>query len=135
MVLDETIGNPSITLNKNNRKQWKYFWATLGQMSRLKVLYFNVDTLYPNIWTAELERELLRPLIELRHVPEMYIFVRWVKPIYKDSNPNWFEDEIGKPLIRGDSDDVSVKLFRQSPAGDMRRWIIQKVRALERGDM
>jgi len=99
------------------------------------VLYFNVDTLYPNIWTVELERELLEPLIELRHIPEMYVIVRWVKPMYKDLNSDWLEDKIGKPLIRGDSDNASVKLSQQSAEGDMRQWIIEKVRALERGDL
>ena len=95
-------------------------------MSRLKVLYFNVDTLYPNIWTAELERELLSPLTEMCHLPEMHVIVRWVKPLDQNPNPDWFEDEIGKPLIRWDSTEIPDELV-------MRQWIIEKVRVLETG--
>lgn len=102
-------------------------------MSRLKVLYFNVDTLYPNIWTADLERELLTPLAAFRHVPEMHIIVRWVKP--KDLDPDWFENETGRPLIQGDSVDEADERYRHSPAGDMRGWIIGKVQMLEGGEV
>lgn len=130
LVLDETIGNPSLTLAKSKRRQWQQLWTTLGQMSRLRVLYFNVDTLYPNIWTAGLERDLLTPLLGFRRVLEMHVIVRWVRP--KEVNPDWFEIETGRRLVRGDESDEE---FRQSPAGDMRGWIIEKVRALERGEL
>lgn len=128
LVLDETIGNPSITLKKPNRKQWTHFWETLGQMERLKVLFFNVDTLYPNIWTAELERKLLGPLLKLRHLPEMHVVVRWAKPAYGNQNPDWFENAMKMPLIRWDVMRIPDEL-------DMRWWIIEKVRALERGEL
>lgn len=102
-------------------------------MSRLKVLYFNVDTLYPNIWTAELEREVLRPLVDLLRVPEMHVIVRWVRP--KDSDSEWFENETGRVLVRGDEVDEADEKVRRSPAGDMRSWIIDKVRMLEGGGL
>jgi hypothetical protein len=104
-------------------------------MSRLKVLYFNVDTLYPNIWVAECERELLSPLVELRHLPEMHVIVRWVRPLYKNPNPDWFEDETGKKLIRWNSLEIPDDLFKASPEANMRRWIIEKVGALERDEL
>lgn len=133
LVLDETIGNPSLTLAKRRRRQWQQLWTILGQMSRLKFLYFNVDTLYPNIWTAELEKELLTPLTDFRRILEMYVIVRWARP--KNLDPNWFEIETGRILVRGDEEDESDERFRRSPAGDMRGWIIEKVRALERGEL
>ncbi|KAE9970806.1 hypothetical protein EG328_006071 [Venturia inaequalis] len=133
VVLDETIGNPSLTLAKSKRRQWQQLWTTLGQMTRLKVLYFNVDTLYPNIWTAELERELLTPLVGFRYVLEMHLIVRWVKP--KESDSKWFENESGRDLTRGDEVDEADEEFRHSPAGDMRGWIIDKVQMLEGGNL
>lgn len=133
LVLDETIGNPSLTLAKSKRRQWQQLWTTLRQMTRLKVLYFNVDTLYPNIWTAELERELLTPLVGFRYVLEMHLIVRWVKP--KESDSKWFENESGRDLTRGDEVDEADEEFRHSPAGDMRGWIIDKVRMLEGGNL
>jgi hypothetical protein len=134
LVLDETIGNPSITLNKNNKKQWSHLWTTLGQMSRLKALYFNVDTLYPNLWSAELEKQLLGPLAGFRHLLEMHVLVRWAKPVDADSAPDWFEKEMQRPLIRWDSDDATDDEFKNSLEGDMRRWIIGKVGAIEKGE-
>ncbi|QDS75127.1 hypothetical protein FKW77_007564 [Venturia effusa] len=133
LVLDETIGNPSLTLVKGKRRQWQQFWTTLGQMCRLKVLYFNVDTLYPRIWTAEFERELLGPLRELRSVREMHVVIGWVKPT--DLDPDWFRIETGRVLVREEEGEEADELCRWSPAGDMRGWIIDKVRALERGEL
>lgn len=105
-------------------------------MSRLKTLYFNVDTLYPKIWTAEFERELLTPLVQLHYVPEVFVNVQWEKPVYDDATSNWFEEEIGRPLLRGESLKTPDEINQIYPeASDMRIWIIKTVQALDEGGL
>jgi hypothetical protein len=102
-------------------------------MCRLRVLYFNVDSLYPKAWTAELEKQLLNPLRDVNHVAEMHVIMRWICSPGQDKD--WFENETGKTLVRWDSYELPDKLFEAIPAADLRRWIIDKVGALERGDI
>jgi hypothetical protein len=64
--LDETVGDPAIVLT--NLKQWTRLWRNVAKMTRLRVLYLNVDSLYPRALTAEREQKLLEPLEALTQV-------------------------------------------------------------------
>jgi hypothetical protein len=130
LVLDETIGDPAIL--KANPRNWKQTCTLLSSMPRLKILYFNVDTLYPKAWTAELENRLFAALKEL-DVKDLNIVLRWSAS--NGSPPHFLQvRNQSVPVIRIDDfgmdyDSVS-RLYRQHPVADMRTWIIRQLKAL-----
>lgn len=130
VVLDETIGDPSIAFS--NRKQWNRIWRTLAKMTRLRVLYFNVDTLYPRVWSCEFEKRLLGPLAAVTQVGEMCVILRWCKPAgLEDSEyPSHVRENIWRLNEYKHPDDFYVAC----PPAEMRTWIIDKLLLLESGE-
>jgi hypothetical protein len=129
VVLDETIGDPSLVFSK--RKQWNRIWRTIAKMTRLKVLYFNVDTLYPKAWNCDLERRLLGPLAAVTQIYEMCVIVRWRKPVGLDAQS--YPRHVRESLWRIDDYDHPNKLYTACPPAEMRIWIVEMLRCLENG--
>jgi hypothetical protein len=130
LVLDETIGDPAII--KANPRNWKLTCTFLTSMQRLRILYFNVDTLYPKAWTAELEDKLLAPLKELE-VNEISVIVRWSSTT--GPAPHFLElRDRSVPVVRiddfGTDYDSAWRLYHEHPAADMRSWIIKQLKVL-----
>jgi hypothetical protein len=105
-------------------------------MSRLKVLYFNIDTLYPRAWTAELEEKLLTPL-RGTEIPELHVIVRWTNPRAGVRRLDAATGDAVQPcpssgftLVRVDDYEFPDQLYQNHPAADMRTWIIEKLTIL-----
>jgi hypothetical protein len=108
----------------------------ISSMSRLKVLYFNIDTLYPRAWTAELEEKLLTPL-RGTEIAELHVIVRWTKPKagapkLKSSREDAVQATSSSTLtlIRVDDYESPDRLYEEHPAADMRTWIVDKLTLL-----
>jgi hypothetical protein len=135
LVLDETIGDPSVTFK--NPRLWKHGCNVIKRLSGLRILYFNVDTLYPKAWSAELEDKLLMFLKEIV-VPEFHVIVRWKKPqtglrLLRSSveDTGISSHTYAYNLVRTDDYEFPNQLYAEYPAADMRTWIITKLMSLD----
>jgi hypothetical protein len=137
LVLDETIGDPSLIFG--NPKRWKRNSNLVSSMSGLRVLYINVDTLYPRAWTSDREERLLAPIRAIQ-VPELHLIVRWRKSETGLKQLSSSTEEVTQPSfphpiqidpVRIDSyDGYDLRLYQDHPAADMRAWIIGKLQLL-----
>jgi hypothetical protein len=130
VVLDETIGDPSIVFS--NRKQWNRIWRTLAKMTRLKVLYLNVETLYPRVWGCELEKRLLGPLAAVTQVSELCVILRWCRPAGLEDEE--YPSHVRENVWRLDEYRDPADFYAACPPAEMRDWIVQKLSLLELGD-
>lgn len=130
LVLDETIGDPAIL--KSNPRNWKHTCSILTSMPRLKILYFNVDTLYPKAWNAQLEDKLFAPLKGLQ-VTDLNVIVRWSATEGPASNALEVYNR-SVPVVRiddyGTDYDSVRRLYSDHPFADMRSWIIRQLMLL-----
>jgi hypothetical protein len=102
-------------------------------MTRLKILYLNVDTLYPRAWTADLERRLLAPMAAVTQVNEMCIILRWREPQagLRDEYPRHVKENIS----RVDDYETVEGFCKACRAAEMGSWIMHMLAILEAGDV
>jgi hypothetical protein len=138
LVLDETIGDPSLIFG--SPKHWKHGCNIISSMARLRVLYFNIDTLYPRAWTVEREEKLLTPLRGFE-IPELHVIVRWMKPEAGDGKLHASSVNVTKPnvlptftVVRVEDYEFPEQLYEAYPAADMRTWIVEKLALLRATD-
>lgn len=131
LILDETIGDPSITFT--NRKHWNRIWRTVAKMTRLKVLYLNVDTLYPRLWDKDRESRLLGPLAAVTQTSELCIILRWKAPDGVSEDAMEHGEVVRGNVKRVDDFALPDDLYKAYPPADMRYWITEKLRFLEYG--
>lgn len=129
LVLDETIGDPNIIFT--NRKHWNRIWRTIAKMTRLKILYFNVDTLYPRAWTAELEKRLLAPLTAITQANEMYVILKWSKPAEIDTNDH--PRHVREAIRRIGDYELPDQFYKACQPAEMQTWISKTLALLESG--
>jgi hypothetical protein len=108
-------------------------WRTIAKMTRLKVLYLNVDTLYPKAWNCDLEKRLLGPLAAITQPREMCIILRWRKPLLLD--PTEYPTHVRESIWRIDDYDHPDMFYKACPPAEMRSWIVGMLQCLEDGAM
>ncbi|KIW01544.1 uncharacterized protein PV09_07022 [Verruconis gallopava] len=131
LILDETIGDTNIVFS--NRRQWKRMWRVVAKMSRLKVLYLNVDTPYSKAWTRnrDFEKRLLSPLAGLSNVEDILVILRWLKPV--DLDENEYPPHVRRHLWRQEEYDLLDNFYAACKPADMREWITKALVLLEEG--
>lgn len=130
LVLDETIGDPSIVFAK--RKHWNRIWRTIAKMTRLRVLYMNVDTLYPRLWGADFEKRLLGPLAAVTQLSELCVIVRWKEPVGLEASA--YPEYVRRNIWRVNEFELPDDFYGAYPPADMRAWIMGVLRSLESGE-
>lgn len=128
LVLDETVGDPNVVFEK--AKDWCRVWRLVAKMTRLRVLYLNVDTLYPRAWTAELEQRLLAPLTAITPPCELCITLRWKQPA-ATLGVEEHAVHVSQSIRRVDDYESPDELYQSYPPADMRKWIMTVLEQLE----
>ena len=100
-------------------------------MTRLRVLYLNVDTLYPKAWTANLERRLLAPLAAVTQANDMCVILRWSKPAGLGEHE--YPKHVQNAVWRLDDYETPEDFYKACPPAEMRDWITKTLALLESG--